>query len=331
MNKDVERIINEKYSLIDAEISKVFPKKGIPNLYDAVWYHLDTGGKRIRSALAIITCETLGGNTKKVLPFAAACEILHNWLLIHDDIEDQDKVRRNKETVWMKYGLAHGINIGDYMSHKVFELILNSKNYGMDDKTIIKLVGIIVNTTVKTAEGQSMDINLRNSNSPTEKEYMEMVKAKTAYYLTVPMIGGAIIADADDRIISKIINYGEKIGPAFQISDDILDLTSGKGRKEAGRDIKEGKKSILVIHCLSKCSNDEKKKIISILDKDADKTTKADVDYAKKLFEKYGSIEYARKKTQNLSKEAKNEIKDLPPKLKELLDYFADYLVERKN
>ena len=331
MNKDVERIIDEKYSLIDAEISRAFPKKGISNLYDAVWYHLDTGGKRIRPALAIITCEALGGDAKKVLPFAAACEILHNWLLIHDDIEDQDKIRRNKETVWVKYGLAHGINVGDYMSHKVFELILNSKNYGLDDKTILKLVEIIINTTVKTAEGKSMDINLRNSDNPSEKMYMEMAKAKTAYYLTVPMIGGAIIADADDRLIQKIIEYGEKIGPAYQISDDILDLTEGKGRKEVGRDIKEGKKSILVIHCLSECSNDEKKKLLSILNKDPAKTPKTDVDYVKRLFLKYGSIDYARKKAKNLSEEAKNEVKDFPPKLRDLLNYFADYLVEREK
>src|SRR3989344_4415150 len=331
MNKDVERIIDEKYSLIDAEISRAFPKKGISNLYDAVWYHLDTGGKRIRPALAIITCEALGGDAKKILPFAAACEILHNWLLVHDDIEDQDRIRRNKETVWVKYGIAHGINVGDYMSHKVFELILNSKNYGLDDKTILKLVEIIINTTVKTAEGQSMDINLRNSDNPSEKMYMEMAKAKTAYYLTVPMIGGAIIADADDRLIQKIIEYGEKIGPAYQISDDILDLTEGKGRKEVGRDIKEGKKSILVIHCLSKCSNDEKKKLLSILNKDPAKTTKTDVDYVKRLFLKYGSIEYARKKAKNLSADAKGEVKDFPPRLRDLLNYFADYLVEREK
>jgi geranylgeranyl pyrophosphate synthase len=331
MNKDVERIISEKYSLIDKEIAKVFPKETIPNLHNAVWYHLNTGGKRIRPALAIITCEALGGDTKKVLPFAAACEILHQWLLIHDDIEDKDKIRRNKETVWAKYGLAHGINIGDYMSHKVFELILNSKNYGVDEKKILKLVDIIVNTAIRTAEGQSMDINLRNSSNPTEKEYMEMVKAKTSYYLTVPMVGGAIIADADEKIIKKILEYGEKIGPAFQISDDLLDLTSGKGRKEVGRDIKEGKKSILTIHCLQKCGRDGRKKLLSILNKDPARTTKDEVDYVKKLFEKYGSISYAKSKAKRLAEEAKEEVKDMPHELKELLDYFADYLVEREK
>ena len=91
MNKeDIEQLIKEKYSLIDEELKKVFPKE-IPNLHDAIWYHLETGGKRIRPTLAILSCEALDGDAKKVLPFAAACEILHGWMLIHDDIEDQDR------------------------------------------------------------------------------------------------------------------------------------------------------------------------------------------------------------------------------------------------
>jgi geranylgeranyl pyrophosphate synthase len=330
MEAFIEKISRKKSHLIDKEIESAFPKKGLNNLNDAVWYHLGTGGKRIRPLLAIMTCEALGGNTKQILPFAAACEILHNWLLVHDDIEDGDKVRRNQPSLWAKYGLAHGVNVGDYMTQKVYELILKSKKYGVDNETIFKLIDVMLTASIRTAEGQTMDINLRNNNNPTEKEYMNMVIGKTAYYLTVPMIGGAIIAKRED-LLGKIIEFGRCAGPAFQIRDDVLDLTEGKGRNEIGRDIKEGKRSIMVIHCLKKCDKKEKNKLLAVLNRPVDETTNKDVLFVKQLFEKYGSIDYANKKAEGLIKEATKIAGKMPPKLKDVLVFFADYLVKRKK
>ncbi len=325
---EIEKILEEKGKLIDDEIKAVFPQKGVKNLYDAVYYAMP-GGKRIRPVLAIAACEALGGDYKKVLPLAAACEVMHNWLLIHDDIEDGDRVRRNRDAVWVKYGLAHGINIGDLMSEKVYELILCSKKRGVDNETVFALMDAMVNAAVKTAEGQAMELNLRCNDRPTEEEYMEMVTAKTACYMTVPIIGGALVAGAGEDIVEKIKKFGYCIGPAFQITDDILDLTKAKGRKEIGRDIKEGKRSLLVVHCLNKC--EEKKKLLGVLNKPADATTEEDVIFAKQLFEKYGSLEYAKKKADELVKKAKETSKGMPEKLREVLDYFADYLVNRKK
>ncbi len=330
MGVDIEALLTKKSKLIDAELAAVFPKKGIANLNDAIWYTLP-GGKRIRPILAIMTCEALGGNSKQVLPFAAACEILHNWMLVHDDIEDSDKMRRDKPTVWVKYGVPHGINIGDYMSEKVYELILRSSKYGVNDKVICRLIEAMLNAAIKTSEGQAMDMNLRENNNPTEKDYMKTVIGKTAYYFTVPMIGGAIIAGAGKKILDKIIEFGRHAGPAFQITDDLLDLTEGKGRGEIGRDIKEGKRSILVVHCLSRCDSDEKASLLNILNKNPEDTSSEDVAFVKSLFEKYGSIDYAGDKAKRLIKEAKNAIKGLPAELRENLAFMADYLIERKK
>lgn len=327
---DIEKILVKKGKLIDKEIAAVFPRS-IPNLHDAVYYHLGTGGKRIRPVLAIATCEALKGDVEQIIPFAAACELLHQWLLIHDDIEDGDRVRRDRPAVWVKYGISHGINVGDYMAQKVYELILRSKNRGVDNETIFRLLSAVVTTVSKTAEGQTMDINLRNSNNPTEKDYMDMVVGKTAHYLTIPMVGGAIVAGADEKLIAKIIEFGSYVGPAFQITDDVLDLTEGKGRGEIGRDIKEGKKSVLVVHCLSKCSSNERKLLLHILNKSPEKTTKAEVLVVKKLFEKYGSIGYAQKRAKELVEKAKQITQDMPPKLRNILNEFADYFVERRR
>lgn len=328
MLESIERDLAEIGNEIEKEIEKVISKKGIPNLHNAIWYHLDSGGKRLRPALAVATCKVFGGDVKKVIPFAAGCELLHNWLLIHDDIEDGDVIRRDKPALWKKYGLAHGINAGDYMSEKVYELILKSE---VDEKTLIRLLKETIKTCALTAEGQTHDMNLRENNNPSEEEYMNSVKRKTAYYLTMPIVGGAIIAGAPDNIINKIKEFGMKIGPAFQIVDDLLDLTKGKGRKEIGSDIKEGKRSIMVVHCSSKCNSEEKTKLFEILNKPRRKTSDKDVLWVKGLFEKYGSMTYAREMADKLVMEAKEIVSGFPDEARELLNRFAEYMIKRKR
>jgi geranylgeranyl pyrophosphate synthase len=327
MIENVERILKDKGEMIEKEIEKAIPREGIPNLHDAIWYHIGTGGKRIRPVLAILTCESLGGDARKVLPFAASCEVLHNWLLVHDDIEDGDHVRRDKPAVWVKYGIGHGINVGDFMSEKVYDLIVNSE---LDEKTKIMLIKEIVETCEKTAEGQTMEMNLRKNDSPSEGDYMRMIEGKTAYYLTLPMVGGAVVSGRPE-LVDKIREFGMKVGPAFQIADDLLDLTEGKGRGEIGSDIREGKRSIMVVHASSKCDEKERKRLFGILNGPREKTTKDDIFWVKKLFEKHGSLEYARNKARSLIEESKGITESVPNELKEVLDQFADYLVERKK
>jgi geranylgeranyl pyrophosphate synthase len=327
---DIERMMEEKSHLIDKELEAVLEKDGIKNLNDAAWYHMSTGGKRIRPLLAILTCESLSGSSEKIIPFAAACEILHNWLLIHDDVEDGDRVRRNQPTVWVKYGVPHAVNVGDYLAQKVYELIMRSKGRGVDDETIVKMFNAMITTSLKTAEGQAMDMNLRNDDEPTEEYYLSMVAHKTAYYLTVPMIGAAIVSNRED-LIEGIIDFGMNLGPAFQITDDVLDLTEGKGRQEIGRDIKEGKRSMLAVHCLSRCSQKEKDMLIDILNKTPEQTTDADVSAAKELFEKYGSVDYATGVAEKYAKKAKGIAEEMPGNLKDVLNFFADYIVKRRK
>ncbi|MBI3190573.1 polyprenyl synthetase family protein [archaeon] len=327
---DIEKIMAEKSHLIDKEFEAVLKKDEIENLHDAIWYHMSTGGKRIRPLLAILTCEALSGDSKKIIPFAAACELLHNWLLIHDDIEDGDRVRRDLPTVWVKYGMPHAVNVGDYLAQKVYELIIRSKNYNVPDDVVVKLIDAMITTSLKTSEGQSMDMNLRNNESPTETEYISMAIHKTAYYLTVPMIGAAIVSDRED-LVDKIVDFGMNIGPAFQITDDVLDLTEGKGRQEIGRDIKEGKRSILVVHCLSKCAPSEKEALVDILNKTPEDTSDNDVLLVKEMFEKHGSIDYAVGVAKKYADKAKTISDDMPDDLRSVLDFFADYIVKRRK
>ena len=322
----------KKYKpLIDREMLSVIPREGVENFHDAMHYHLSTGGKRIRPLLAILTTKALGGDVNKTLPFAAACELLHNWLLIHDDIEDGDTVRRGKPTVWAKYGIPHAINVGDGMAHYAMKALLKCKERGVDNETVFRLLDSFLDTAIKTAEGQAMELNLRKNNNPSEQEYMKMIIGKTAYYLTIPMVGGAIIAGAGDALVEKIIEYGKNVGPAFQIRDDVLDLSAGKGRDSIGNDIKEGKRSILVVYALEGAKQDEKTRLMGILNKPREETTNDDVLWVIDLFKRTGAIERAEKKAEELASRARQIISDFPRELREILEAMADYIVRRET
>lgn len=314
--------------LVNKEILKFVPNLPYPpNLYMPIWYHLKTGGKRLRSTCAILIYKSFGGDIEKIMPFAAACEVLHNWLLIHDDIEDGDIIRREKHTVWFKYGSNTAINVGDFLSEKVYEMILNLRKKNVSDKIIIDILRLTVNTALKTGEGQALDMHFRNI-IPKESEYMKMIKLKTGAYLVLPMIGASIIAGADIKTTHLIKQYGEYVGPAYQIIDDILDYNEKS--KTFGSDVKEGKRTLMIIHCLSKCKNNEKIKLMKILNKPRDKTSLQEIKFAKTLLDNYNSIDYSFEKAKFLTEMGKEIVKRIKnPLTKDYLNDIANFIVNR--
>ncbi|MBI4173865.1 MAG: polyprenyl synthetase family protein [Candidatus Aenigmarchaeota archaeon] len=327
----IERFLQSEGGKIEKELEAVIPRKGVPNLNDAVWYHLDSGGKRLRPVLAIATCRAFHGNERQVLPFAAACELFHNWLLVHDDIEDGDTIRRSQPALWQRFGVGHGINVGDYMSEKVYELVLRCGTYGLEPTRLLMLLQKVAETGVMTAIGQAHDLNTKGRQDVSEQEYMETVTLKTALYLMLPILGAATIAGAKEDELKRLERFGMLAGPAFQIADDILDLTAGKGRDEIGCDIKEGKRSLMVIHCSGKCTKEERAKLYAILDKERSQTTNQDIEWVQGLFARHGSVAYAEAVAKKLIAEAKLVSAAFRPEVREVLDGFADYMIERKS
>jgi geranylgeranyl pyrophosphate synthase len=329
---DLAKILVEKTFIIDEEIAKVIPKTvKIPNLNDAVWYILTSGGKRLRPAIGLLVSESLGGNQKQALRFGVAVELVHTFLLIHDDIEDGDLVRRNKATLWAKYGLAHGVNTGDFVMAKVMETVGSLRQLDLEDKKVLDLYELVANCLIETGKGQTMDINARNRNDLTESEYLEIVQKKTGAYLTLPITGAAIISGADIDVLDAIEQYGTFVGPAFQIEDDVIDLTEGKGRGEKGCDIKEGKRSYIVIYTTTKCTEQEKIKLFSILNKSRESKSEEEITWVMNLFKKYGAVNTAKKKAMTLAKQGKEKISAVPAKLKDVLIAFADFSVLRNK
>lgn len=336
--KGFEAYLEERSRLIDGELEAFLRKAGdIPNLHDGILYALGLDipdrrnrGKRLRPILCLLTCESLGGDLHRALPFAMACEMLHNFLLVHDDIEDEDVRRRGRDSVWVRFGRDHAINIGDYMFAQTYELALMCLDREVEPSTVLRLVDLITQTVERTGEGQALDIGSRQRRDMTEEDYMGVVVAKTGFYLAVPMVGGAMLAKAPQDVIDILRALGDKIGPIFQIADDVIDLTEGKGRGERGSDIKEGKRSYLVVYTALRCDPSERDELFRILDKPRADVTHEEVAWVMDLFNGYGAIEAAMAKGRELQAEAKALLKRLPSPLAENLSSAVEFMLERK-
>lgn len=212
------------------------------------------------------------------------------------------------------------------MAHEVFEIILDSD---ISREKILKLIALTLKAAIEAGEGQALEFNFKDSESIDEQEYVTIAMKKTSYIIACPLIGGSIIADGDN-IQDLLLEYSKNLGVAFQIADDIIDLTPGKGRGEIGCDIKEGKKTLMVLHALRQCTSGEKQKILKILKKARHETTSENILYVKKIFEKYDSINYAGKHSIVFIEKARNSIKEVPQNLKKFLEECSDFVVQRQ-
>jgi geranylgeranyl pyrophosphate synthase len=310
--------------------------EGVPNLDEGVRYALGLDvedaarrGKRLRPALAVLTCEALGGLRSHVMPFAVAIEFMHNYFLVHDDIEDEDEMRHGRPTVWRRFGLAHAINIGDHLHGRAVAVLLKALDCGVAPATVLRLIALLGDTFDHTHRGQALDINARLASDLTVEQYMAMATEKTGYYLAAPMIGGAIVGGAEEPLLEDIRRYGSIVGPMYQIVDDLIDLTESKGRGERGADIREGKRSFMVAYALSHLDRAKRKELLEILDRPRGATTAEDTARAIALFEQCGAIAQAREAVKKLARRVQSTTARMPERLSRLLAGAAEFLANR--
>ncbi len=324
-----ERRLAEAGARIEPVLREAVPQEAKDYVGDAIWYHLQTGGKRVRPAICLLTCEELGGDPNDALYFAAAVELLHNALLLHDDIEDGDRIRRDRPTVWVKYGVANAINVGDFMYGLANTLVLKSP---VDDARLVRLVSNYAETLRATCAGQAYDLNLRGAEDLTTEDYLRIVTLKTGRYMALGMVGGAIIAGHDESVTGALQVVGERMGAAFQIRDDLLDLTAGKGRGGViGNDIREGKPSILYAHVLTAAGGRQRERLLEIMGKPRSETTDEDVDYVRELYDELGCIAFAKKEAARLVEAAFESVDRVPVEGTAFLRGLVRYMVERKK
>jgi len=354
---DIEKFLEEKAALIDAVIEKyvprIFSEKTVlfrvnPPRYaynleainkavaDPVWEFLDRGGKRWRPALFLLICEALGKNPKDFVDFAIIPEVIHNGTLMIDDIEDASEFRRGKPCTYKIYGLDISLNAGNSMYYLPL-LPLIEKRETVPLEKLCKVYEIYVQEMISLSLGQAMDIawhrGLANADELDEKDYLQMCAYKTGTLARMAAKIAAVLADANEELVEKLGHFAESVGIAFQMQDDILDLTGEEfAEKKGGRgqDITEGKRTLIVIHTLKVAKAEDKRRLIEILRMHTSDQKLRDEAIA--LIEKYSSIDYVKRFAREMVEESWREAEKLLPAsdAKKKLNTFAKFLIERK-
>ncbi|RZK48575.1 MAG: polyprenyl synthetase family protein [Pedobacter sp.] len=232
----------ELLQLIEAEIPKLKYPKSPANLYVPIQYIMNLGGKRIRPVIVLMACELFNDEVQKAMDVALAIETFHNFTLIHDDIMDNAPLRRGSPTVHEKWGINNAILSGDVM------MVESNKHLSKVDIHVLKEVLDTFNATAQgVCEGQQLDMEFEDREDVQITEYIEMIRLKTAVLLGGAMKLGAIVGGSSSSDASLIYQFGENLGIAFQLQDDILDVYANplKFGKQVGGDIISNKKTFL--------------------------------------------------------------------------------------
>lgn len=297
------------------------------------------GGKMVRGALTVLGYKMLGGtNIKAIIPVSLGIELLHNFILIHDDIIDKDDLRRGKPTIHKKFsdrgyhrGISYAIITGDIGAFLGYELIVASD---FPKEKIVRALSCLNEFLVKTAYGEILDIEFDTKKNITWDEILKVRTYKTSYYtFAMPLSVGAILAGAERAKLKAIEKYSLPVGIAFQLVDDVLGIfgdikITGKSNES---DIKEGKKTLLFTKALELAN----KKEGQFLSKwyGSRKSTKENIVKIKDIFRKSGAVEASFSQAEELIRKGKQNIKNMTDILKyqKILGSLADYTINRKK
>jgi len=226
-----------------------------PNvLYDPVRYVLDGGGKRLRPVLLLLTADAFGVDTQRALPAALAVEVFHNFTLVHDDIMDHADERRGRATVHLEWDSETAILTGDMLMALSYDLLTQ-----VETPHLVKLLDVYHVMVERLCKGQALDKAFERTDNVSVDDYMRMIDCKTGALLEAVFELGGLIGGAEPPQRAALRKIGRRVGRAFQIQDDLLDLTADDARwgKQVGGDLMEGKKTFLLLRALERSDGDE--------------------------------------------------------------------------
>lgn len=327
---DIPGYVSEKRKKVDRSLSGGIPEE--PEwLYGMLSEYVSRGGKRLRPILCLSCAEACGGKEKDAMPYAVAVEFFHNLTLIHDDIEDDSSTRRGRPSLHKEFGVPTAINASDALYTAALLTILKGNPSAEKLKSFF---GIVVKSFSEMVRGQGNELYWYRSGKfeISEKEYLEMAMGKTGALFGLSCRLGAHSTEASEKTQLAFEKFGENLGIAFQIRDDILNLTGNpqKFRKEIGEDVRESKRTLIISRLLKTLGKEEKKWLLSVLAKS--EKSGEEVSRIISLAKESGAISYADSVASRFLEDAK---RSLPPSLsaekKELLHSLADHISAREG
>lgn len=319
--------IEEKLKVWREEINDRLGNLSFPevprSLYNPMKYTLSARGKRIRPILLFLVGEGLGVDHEQLIPTALSVEILHTFTLVHDDIMDNDTHRRGMPTVHVKWDVNTAILLGDALMSIAFKTLMQT-----DSPNVPQMGSEFSKAMLEICEGQSLDMEFEGRDNVDSGEYLEMVGKKTGRLLGLSCQLGAMVADSDQKVVDEMFLFGKELGKAFQIQDDLLEITSDEQKmgKSLGSDIFAGKKTYPMIEAISGMTDEEKGNFISFLRKNANNR-----ETILKEFKKRGCIEKSRNLINTLLDQAKSCLKVLPQKAQNDLESLVEIISYRQS
>ena len=341
--RTVEEAIAERREILNRHIDTYLPNGDPERLYDASRHVLYAGGKRLRPTILLVAGEAVTGTPPgtadyqsfptvpddegpiDLLAAAMSVEIIQSFTLIHDDIMDDDQMRRGEPAVHVAFDPDTAILAGDTLYSKAFETMLDTE---APAERSLEAVDRLAATCTRICEGQSLDVNFERRETVTTEEYLDMVDRKTAVLYAASAAIPAVLLGAGPEVVDSLAAYGRTIGQGFQIQDDILDLTTPSETlgKQRGSDLVEGKRTLITQH-----AREQGVDVDGLIEaEDPDAVTDSEIDAAVAELESVGSIAYAREMAEDLVQEGIAELQVLPDnEARTRLEQIATYLVER--
>lgn len=350
---EIERELKESREWLDALIERHFPRevderylewlmgrgsRGYDpqtlrgTIFEPMWDLLARGGKRWRPWLFLTMARNLDVDLERYKNLAIVVELLHNGSLIADDIEDGAEIRRGDKAIHVKYGLDIAVNLSSAMYFLPMKLLMEIET---SDHTYRRLINAYLEDMIRIHLGQATDIGwhrgLRDPETITVEHYLEMCANKTGVLPRMAARFAAIAAELNEGEERKLGRFAESIGVAFQIQDDILNVTSAESLgKEFGEDIREGKVTLIVIYTLSRAGERDRRRLKEILSMHT--SDPEIIEEAVSIMERYGAIEEAKKTARSIVLDSWREVEKILPDniYKERIKELAMFLVERK-
>jgi geranylgeranyl diphosphate synthase type I len=333
--------VAERRRLVNEAIEEELPETDPERLWEASRYLLRAGGKRLRPTVLLLAAEaladveprsvdyrsfpTLDDRRVDLMSAAVSIEVIQSFTLIHDDIMDDDDLRRGVPAVHREYDVPTAILAGDTLFSTAFELMSATGAAPADGLDAVRM---LAETCTSICEGQSLDVAFEGTTEVLPEEYLEMIEDKTAVLYGAAAATPAVLMGADDATVEALYRYGVDAGRAFQIQDDVLDLTVSSERlgKQRGSDLVEGKETLITLHARQQGVDVDG----LLAADDLESVRETDVERAVADLEAAGSIDHARETAAGLVRSSKDRLATLPDnEARSLLADIADFLITR--
>jgi len=317
-------ILADDLALVNDLITARMASKHAPRIPEVTAHLVGAGGKRLRPMLTLAAAKLCGYDGPYHVHLAATVEFIHTATLLHDDVVDESAQRRGRPTANLLWDNKSSVLVGDYLFSRSFQL--------MTETGSIDVLRILSNASATIAEGEVLQLTAATDLRTDEGIYLQVVRGKTAALFSAATEVGGVIADADPEIVQALFDYGDALGIAFQIVDDLLDYqgdTKATG-KNVGDDFRERKLTLPVIKAVAKADDAERAFWEKTIEKG--KQDEGDLEHALTLLNKHGTLEATRQDALEWATKAKSAIAHLPEhEIRTLLTDLADYVVARVN